>query len=128
MEFVMEFPENIAKQLDGDSMGAIRAWRHQVICKLIEAGVVDPEEIKQSVDSLYKFVVSPVEKVQEGGVIPAGTRFSIWCGGLTLKHDTEVLESQEIVDDNIARRLIYEGNGNLILSESLKNKSDSKHP
>lgn len=65
MEFVMEFPENIAKQLDGDSIGAIRAWRHQVICKLIEAGVVDPEEIKQSVESLYKFVVSPVEKVQE---------------------------------------------------------------
>ena len=61
----MEFPENIAKQLDSNSVGTIRAWRHQMICKLIEAGVVDPEEIKHSVDNLYEFVVSLHKKDEQ---------------------------------------------------------------
>jgi len=66
MEFVMElFPKNIAEQLDSDSVGATRAWRHQMICKLIEAGVTNPDEIEHSVESLYEFVVSPIKKVQE---------------------------------------------------------------
>jgi len=59
------FPKNIAEQLDSDSVGATRAWRHQMICKLIEAGVTNPDEIEHSVESLYEFVVSPIKKVQE---------------------------------------------------------------
>ena len=66
------------------------------------------------------------EKKQKGGIIPAGTRVSIWCG-LTLKHDTEVLESQEAVNENIAKLATYRDNGNLILSESLKSKLESRH-
>jgi|GEM_PF-5651924 len=66
MEFIMElFPKNIAERLDSDSVGATRAWRHQMICKLIEAGVTNPDEIEHSVESLYEFVVSPIKKVQE---------------------------------------------------------------
>lgn len=61
----MDFPKNIAELLDDDSVGPLRAWRHQMICKLIEAGVVNPGEIEHSVDSLYKFIVSPVKKAQE---------------------------------------------------------------
>lgn len=64
----MEFPENIAQQIGSDSVGATRAWRHQMICKLIDAGVTNPDEIKHSVDSLYEFVVSPIKKAQEAVV------------------------------------------------------------
>ncbi|RZG74149.1 hypothetical protein EXE10_20620 [Acinetobacter sp. WCHAc060033] len=64
----MEFPENIAQQIGSDSVGATRAWRHQMICKLIDAGVTNPGEIKHSVDSLYEFVVSPIKKAQEAVV------------------------------------------------------------
>ena len=55
----MEFPKNIAEQPNSDSVGAVRVWRHQMICKLIDAGVTNPGEIKHSVDVLYKLVVSP---------------------------------------------------------------------
>ena len=54
----MDFPKNIAEQLDGDVVGATRAWRHHMICKLIDAGVTNPGEIKHSVNELYKLVVS----------------------------------------------------------------------
>lgn len=65
---------------------------------------------------------------QERGVIPAGTRISIFGCSFTLKHNTEVLESQEMVDEEISRLSTYKDNGNLILSESLKNTLESEHP
>lgn len=58
LEFIMEFPKNVAEQLDSNSEGALRAWRHQMICKLIDAGVTNPEEIKHSVNALYELIVS----------------------------------------------------------------------
>ncbi len=74
MEFVMEFPKNIAEQLDSDSVGATRAWRHQMICKLIDAGVTNPEEIKHSVSTLYDFLVShPDPKTQKQSCLDAET-------------------------------------------------------
>jgi len=73
-----------------------------------------------------EFVMS--DKKQNYGIIPAGTKVSIFGCGFTLKYDAEVLESQNAVNDEIAKRHTYESNGNLILSESLKNILDSKHP
>ncbi|WP_180183717.1 hypothetical protein [Acinetobacter sp. YH01020] len=54
----MDFSENVAEQLDSNSVGAVRVWRHQIICKLIDAGVTNPEEIKHSVNTLYELMVS----------------------------------------------------------------------
>jgi len=59
LEFMMEFPKNIAEHLDGSSEAIVRAWRHQMICKLIDAGITKPKEIQHTVDSLYNFIVSP---------------------------------------------------------------------
>ena len=64
----------------------------------------------------------------ECGVIPAGTRVSIFGSYLTLKHDTQVHQSQEKVNEDLARRAAYKNNGNLIFSEDLKNKLASEHP
>lgn len=61
----MEFSKNFADQLDSKSVGAVRVWRHQIICKLIDAGITNPKEIEYSVASLYRFVVSQVKKDQE---------------------------------------------------------------
>lgn len=55
----MEFPKNIAEHLDGSSEAIVRAWRHQMICKLIDAGVTDPIEIEKSVNSLYSLITTP---------------------------------------------------------------------
>ncbi|KJX72756.1 MULTISPECIES: hypothetical protein [Acinetobacter calcoaceticus/baumannii complex] len=68
----MEFPKNIAEQLDGDSVGPLRAWRHQMICKLIDAGVTNPEEIESSVDRLYNFLVSPTKNDIANSIQPEG--------------------------------------------------------
>lgn len=72
LEFVMEFPKNIAEQLDGDSVGPLRAWRHQMICKLIDVGVTNPEEIESSVDRLYNFLVSPTKNDIANSIQPEG--------------------------------------------------------
>lgn len=54
LEFVMKQIEYI----DTISGISAQAWRHQIVCKLLDAGVTDPEEIKNSVNALYEFVVS----------------------------------------------------------------------
>ncbi|MGM1003023.1 hypothetical protein GPS59_16555 [Acinetobacter haemolyticus] len=70
----MEFPKNIAEQLADDSVGATRAWRHQMICKLIDAGITNPGEIKHSVDSLYDLVISqPIPKTPKPFCLDAET-------------------------------------------------------
>lgn len=67
----MGFPENIAVGLDGESEGAVRAWRHDMICKLINAGIVNPEHLKDTVSTLYEFIVSPHKKdVAEVDCVP----------------------------------------------------------
>ena len=57
LEFVMDF-ENLASVLPTDVPPELKAWRHEVMCKLIDAGVTNPDEIKQSVDTLYELVTS----------------------------------------------------------------------
>ncbi|WP_151963441.1 hypothetical protein [Acinetobacter oleivorans] len=94
----MEFPKNIAEQLDGDSVGPLRAWRHQVICKLIDAGVTNPKEIESSVETLYNFVVSPLKS-----------------------------EMENIRKNLISIQLMLSSNNNVIATDSPEAKEDNTH-
>ena len=59
LEFVMGLLENLASQLDGSSEPIAREWRHQIVCKLIDAGVTNPDEIEVAVNKLFDLVTTP---------------------------------------------------------------------
>lgn len=55
----MSLKENSATHIDEQSKSSIRTWRHEMICRLMDAGITDHHQIKETVNGLFDLVTAP---------------------------------------------------------------------
>lgn len=51
--------ENTASSLSTEPLPELKAWRYEMICKLISSGVTNPDELIKTTTKIYTFIVSP---------------------------------------------------------------------
>lgn len=88
----MSLKENSATHIDEQSKLSIRTWRHEMICRLIDAGVTDHHQIKETVNELFDLVTAPSPTLHQASKIPSLSAEIVQVRTEGILHGTDVLD------------------------------------